>query len=98
MSNDIDHDRRRFLGSAAMTIAAVQLGAFGAAEARVTTMNQLKQIDAGRLNVGYAEAGPAFDRSAASFDNPDHVSITIHNYRWRLGQAFAQAVIDVDRY
>jgi len=26
-----------------------------------------------------------FDRSAASFDNPDHVSIAIHNYRWRLG-------------
>ena len=26
-----------------------------------------------------------FDRSAASFDNPDHVSIVIHNYRWRLG-------------
>ena len=25
-----------------------------------------------------------FDRSAASFDNPDHVSIVIHNYRWRL--------------
>ena len=24
-----------------------------------------------------------FDRSAASFDNPDHVSIVIHNYRWR---------------
>jgi pimeloyl-ACP methyl ester carboxylesterase len=28
-----------------------------------------------------------FDRSAASFDNPDHVAITIHNYRWRLGLA-----------
>jgi pimeloyl-ACP methyl ester carboxylesterase len=27
----------------------------------------------------------AFDRTAASFDNPDHVSIVIHNYRWRLG-------------
>jgi pimeloyl-ACP methyl ester carboxylesterase len=26
-----------------------------------------------------------FDRSAASFDNPDHVSIVINNYRWRLG-------------
>src|SRR4030095_6846531 len=25
-----------------------------------------------------------FDRSAASFDNPDHVAIVIHNYRWRL--------------
>jgi pimeloyl-ACP methyl ester carboxylesterase len=28
-----------------------------------------------------------FDRSAASFDNPDHVSIVIHNYRWRLSLA-----------
>jgi len=28
-----------------------------------------------------------FDRSAAAFDNPDHVAITIHNYRWRLGLA-----------
>ena len=28
-----------------------------------------------------------FDRSAESFDNPDHVDIVIHNYRWRLGLA-----------
>jgi pimeloyl-ACP methyl ester carboxylesterase len=28
-----------------------------------------------------------FDRSATSFDNPDHVDIVIHNYRWRLGLA-----------
>jgi pimeloyl-ACP methyl ester carboxylesterase len=28
-----------------------------------------------------------FDASAAAFDNPDHVAITIHNYRWRLGLA-----------
>jgi pimeloyl-ACP methyl ester carboxylesterase len=26
-----------------------------------------------------------YDRSAASFDNPDHTAIAIHNYRWRLG-------------
>ncbi len=26
-----------------------------------------------------------FDRSAAAFDNPDHVAIVIHSYRWRLG-------------
>jgi pimeloyl-ACP methyl ester carboxylesterase len=30
---------------------------------------------------------PTFDRSAAAFDNPDHVSIVIHSYRWRLGLA-----------
>jgi pimeloyl-ACP methyl ester carboxylesterase len=28
-----------------------------------------------------------FDRSASSFDNPDHVAIVVHNYRWRLGLA-----------
>jgi pimeloyl-ACP methyl ester carboxylesterase len=26
-----------------------------------------------------------FDRSAVAFDNPDHIAIVIHNYRWRLG-------------
>lgn len=26
-----------------------------------------------------------FERSAASLDNPDHVAIVVHNYRWRLG-------------
>jgi pimeloyl-ACP methyl ester carboxylesterase len=28
-----------------------------------------------------------FDRTAASFSNPDHVEIVVHNYRWRLGLA-----------
>jgi pimeloyl-ACP methyl ester carboxylesterase len=28
-----------------------------------------------------------FDRSAAALDNKDHVAISIHNYRWRLGLA-----------
>jgi pimeloyl-ACP methyl ester carboxylesterase len=35
-----------------------------------------------------------FDRSAASFDNPDHVNIVIHNYRWRLGLAQGEAEYD----
>jgi pimeloyl-ACP methyl ester carboxylesterase len=35
-----------------------------------------------------------FDRSAASFDNPDHVAIAIHNYRWRLGLAEGEAEYD----
>ena len=35
-----------------------------------------------------------FDRSAASFDNPDHVSIVIHNYRWRLGLAQGESKYD----
>jgi pimeloyl-ACP methyl ester carboxylesterase len=135
-----------------------------------TTFPSLKQIGAGLLNVGYAEAGPAdgpavgscsrhhrsygcaghpeanklplppqaelawwyryyfatergragydkyrhdfakliwqiaspkwnfddatFDRSAAAFDNPDHVGIVIHNYRWRLGLAEGESKYD----
>jgi pimeloyl-ACP methyl ester carboxylesterase len=35
-----------------------------------------------------------FDRSAASFDNPDHVDIVIHNYRWRLGLADGAPELD----
>jgi pimeloyl-ACP methyl ester carboxylesterase len=35
-----------------------------------------------------------FERSAASFDNPDHVEIVIHNYRWRLGLADGEAKYD----
>jgi pimeloyl-ACP methyl ester carboxylesterase len=35
-----------------------------------------------------------FARSAAAFDNPDHVSIVIHNYRWRLGLAEGEAHYD----
>jgi len=35
-----------------------------------------------------------FDRTAASFDNPDHVSIVIHNYRWRLGLAEGESQYD----
>ncbi len=36
-----------------------------------------------------------FDRTAAAFDNPDHVDIVIHNYRWRLGLADGEAEYDV---
>ena len=70
--DDINQDRRRFFGTAAMAIAAAQLGVTGRAEAQRqetkmpavkpgtnTTFAPLKQIDAGVLNVGYAEAGPA---------------------------------------
>jgi len=70
--DDINQDRRRFFGTAAMAIAAAQLGVTGRAEAQRqetkmpavkpgtnTSFAPLKQIDAGVLNVGYAEAGPA---------------------------------------
>jgi pimeloyl-ACP methyl ester carboxylesterase len=75
MSDATNVDRRRFFGNAAMTIAAAQLGVFASADAQSTNTNSakatttesgthtsfgtLKQIDAGVLNVGYAEAGPA---------------------------------------
>lgn len=35
-----------------------------------------------------------FDRSAVSLDNPDHVAIVVHNYRWRLGLAQGEAKYD----
>jgi len=35
-----------------------------------------------------------FARSAAAFDNPDHVTIVIHNYRWRLGLAEGEPKYD----
>jgi len=50
-------DRRQFMGTAAMTLAATQLGMTSLPQ--VTTFGPLKQIDAGLLNVSYAEAGPA---------------------------------------
>jgi pimeloyl-ACP methyl ester carboxylesterase len=35
-----------------------------------------------------------FDRTAAAFDNPDHIAIVIHNYRWRLGLADGEREYD----
>ena len=35
-----------------------------------------------------------FDRSATAFDNPDHVAVVIHNYRWRLNLAQGEAKYD----
>ena len=71
----IDRRRRYFVGAAAATAAAAQLGIIGSAAAQPaktsakrlpavkpgthTSFGPLKQIDAGILNVGYAEAGPA---------------------------------------
>ena len=75
ISEAIDSDRRRFFGAAAMAIAAAQLVLSGSAEAQSVkpkpgdlpkikpgahrSFGPLKQVDAGVLNVGYAEAGPA---------------------------------------
>ena len=35
-----------------------------------------------------------FDRTAPAFDNPDHVDVVIHNYRWRQGLAEGEAKYD----
>ena len=75
MAEPINHHRRRFFGATAATIAAARLGATGLANAQPgraelagvppirpganTSFGPLRQIDAGVLNVGYAEAGPA---------------------------------------
>jgi pimeloyl-ACP methyl ester carboxylesterase len=72
IADEINHDRRRFFGSAAMAVAATQLAMIGPAAAQRmevkvpaikpgtnTSFGSLKQIDTGVLNVGYAEAGPA---------------------------------------
>ena len=75
MSEDINRDRRRFFGTAAMTLAAAQYVVSGSASAQSgkakpaelpkikpgtnTSFGAMKQIEAGVLNVGYAEAGPA---------------------------------------
>jgi pimeloyl-ACP methyl ester carboxylesterase len=74
MSGEIDHERRRFFGTMAMTIAAVHFGISRPAVGQTSTMKPaslpptkagtnksfgpLKRIDAGVLNVGYADAGP----------------------------------------
>jgi pimeloyl-ACP methyl ester carboxylesterase len=75
MCAEINDHRRRFLGTAVMAITAAQLGLGAPASAQIgrtratqlpaikpgtnTSFAPLKQIDAGVLNVGYAEAGPA---------------------------------------
>ena len=64
------HNRRRFLHDAAMAVAAVEFGLTRSAAAQTSSrapmkgrthmsFGSLKQIDAGLLNIGYAEAGPA---------------------------------------
>jgi pimeloyl-ACP methyl ester carboxylesterase len=75
MTEEINHVRRRLMGAATLTVAAAQLGLTRAAQAQTgsqatarlppvtpgtnTSFASLKQVDAGVLNVGYAEVGPA---------------------------------------
>ena len=69
MSEEINHDRRRFIANTAMTLAAAELGVMGLVKAQPAqssnpraSFGSLKQIDAGVLNVGYADVGPANGR------------------------------------
>jgi pimeloyl-ACP methyl ester carboxylesterase len=66
MPEEINNSRRRFLGSAAASLAIVHLATIGDARAKTDetrlideSFKTIKQIDAGVLNVGYVEAGPA---------------------------------------
>jgi pimeloyl-ACP methyl ester carboxylesterase len=87
MSEKIKLHRRQFFGIAAGTIAAAQFGIIGSANAKArpaqwaaikpgtnTSFSPLKQINAGLLNVGYAEAGPA--------DGP--VAILLHGWPYDI--------------
>ena len=71
IAEQINQHRRNFIGAAAITAAAAQLGMIGNADAQpaktklpaikpgtYTSFGPLKQINAGVLNVAYAEAGP----------------------------------------
>ncbi|HEX3251979.1 MAG TPA: alpha/beta hydrolase [Pyrinomonadaceae bacterium] len=62
MCNQVNQNRRRFITSTAMTLAAAQFAGTGFAnvepEQTPTSFSALKQIDAGVLNVGYADVGP----------------------------------------
>jgi pimeloyl-ACP methyl ester carboxylesterase len=78
MAEEINRQRRRFISAAVMTVAAAPFGVIGSGQVRAdetnsaalpaikpgtnTSFGALKQIDAGLLNVGYAEAGPADGR------------------------------------
>ncbi len=67
MKDAINAGRRRFLGAAGMTIAAAGFGAVDAGAAQpgqARSFGAPKQIDAGVLNVGYAEVGPTAGRPA----------------------------------
>jgi pimeloyl-ACP methyl ester carboxylesterase len=89
MSEEINRHRRIFFGAAAATITAAQFGIVGSANAQAassqptrtlgktggsTSFASIKQIDAGLLNIGYAETGPA--------DGP--VAILLHGWPYDI--------------
>jgi hypothetical protein len=124
MHEAIDHDRRRFFGAAALTLTAAELGVIGAAHAETkpaplsvikpgtnTSFAPLKQIDAGMLNVGHAEAGPPNGSPVILLLHPEHAAYAKyftgryehrqltggigHNLPQEAPQAFAEALVNV---
>jgi pimeloyl-ACP methyl ester carboxylesterase len=69
---------------------ATERGRAGYAEYRRDFAKLVWQLASPKWNFDDA----TFDRSAASFSNPDHVAIVIHNYRWRLGLAAGEPQYD----
>lgn len=93
MSRNVDRDRRLFLAAAATSVAGG--GLIGSARAQSATKGAgntsfaaIRQIEAGLLNVGYAEA----------YEHQVVKGGVGHNLPQEAPKAFAQAVVDVDRF
>jgi pimeloyl-ACP methyl ester carboxylesterase len=56
---ELPYDRRQFLAGLVAAVAVAPLGRIAAEERPLRSFDTLRQIDAGALSVGYAEAGPA---------------------------------------
>ena len=97
-SEHIDVHRRRLFGTAALTLAAAQFGVIGSTDAETrpaqlravklgtnTSFGPLKQIDAGLLNVGYAERGtPMVPRSSFCTAGPTtFTALSTSHLCWR---------------
>jgi hypothetical protein len=94
-TDTIDHGRRSLIGAAAVTLAATEFGLMASAQSGAvklpaikpgahTSFGPLKQIEAGTLNIGYLDAGPAsgaetllftvFEEEAHNKIDPFHVA------------------------
>jgi hypothetical protein len=124
MSHSIDFDRRRFIGAALATFAVPELvvkrsdsaqsgggtpvGSTNGTTKTSDSLGTLRQVAAGVLNVGYADAGPANGRPVVllhgwpydihSFVDVVPLGKASGNLPQEAPRAFADAVIDVDRW
>ncbi|MFL5445588.1 MAG: hypothetical protein ACJ78W_13840, partial [Myxococcales bacterium] len=95
MSEQIDLRRRRFLGTAVAAASleyyfSTERGAIGYAKYRRDFNKLIWKSASPKWDFDDA----TYDRTAASFDNPDHVDIVLHNYRWRLSLANGESKYD----